>query len=250
MIRTYIREKDKFSLSVIEQKESDIVKLVEIFNILLDADIKRKKPNSYPFNKESTPEVTYVWKCLLMNRKDLVKRLVEEPQNDKSTIPLATVNYQMKDSRETVLSKLLALDLKSSENIDIKNEQEREALIQFLMIDCYADPSLKDKNGQDSFHKAEQLAHRNGRADTFTEKYAGSVLDRVASKKAENNVETMIQELNSLKIENAYKEEPPIPPAREEKSRETHGSAESASLDKPDARISADAQNENIEIQV
>ena len=84
----------------------------------------------------------------------------------------------MKESGETVLSKLLTLDLKSSENIDIRNEQEREALIQFLMVDCYADPSLKDKNGQDSFHKAKQLAHHNGKADTFTEKYAGSVFDR------------------------------------------------------------------------
>ena len=70
----------------------------------------------------------------------------------------------------------------------------------------------------------------------------------------------MIQELNSLKIENAYREEPPNPPAREGKSRETYNSANSSSkekksafealLDKPDPKISADAQNNDIEIQI
>ena len=60
----------------------------------------------------------------------------------------------MKKSKETVLGKLIALDLKSDENVNIKNEKERENLIHFLMNQCLADPSLKDKEGNDAFSEA------------------------------------------------------------------------------------------------
>ena len=36
------------------------------------------------------------------------------------------------------------------------------------MNQCLADPSLKDKEGNDAFSEAKQLAHRNGKMDTFT----------------------------------------------------------------------------------
>ena len=110
----------------------------------------------WPYDVELQPEVTYLWKCLQLNDTKLAARVLKHAE-EAGEIQLAHVDYQMSESKETVLHKLIYLDVTQKTCAGITSEAIREQLIDFLMNDCKAATTKKDKLENTPFDAARMI---------------------------------------------------------------------------------------------
>lgn len=138
--------------AIVQQLEN-----IAIFFIELDQEVKDpKKVIREAYSREIRPGMTILWKCLELNQIRLAQKLLEPTANGQG--PLVNINYQMKETGETVLLKVLKEAQNPNASAAFKNEDTLSMMITMLMDDGNPDLYLKDKTGKSVIDYADGLS--------------------------------------------------------------------------------------------